>query len=460
MEEEIIVAAVSRKRIIVRRYLTAVRGAASWALAAFWLMFAIALWATWVDTVRTHGAKEHLDIFLFFVSAALLLLFIFLLTGFEFAYTDLRDKDPAQVRTSIQSLLVDLQAHEDLLYETREWIGVLLIVGFAILAEFDVIYIPWFGARNWKFIFSILFTTLPLVWFAQAPAKQLAIANSENFLQKTRWIWPVLKLTGKAVNMMQLHSVTYITVERLDQEGSPQSRPEQFGVLRERPKALWLRAAPLFEIVKIDSVGAVSIEQFGTFHIVSRARTRFKRIMLFSSEVRNGSKGEIARGWHAPAPSEKLQEIEKEIEDASRLPENRVSMAAFRRRLSVTGENTEFEIECRPESTGGNRALLVEYVFSASSADKSFKILPGEQDWYEITFKFPYRLYQAAIQLDQELQCRFGTVIKSARFEGNDHPSEADRIVCKVEGEDGKTLTLSIEYPLPGAVYRVSWINW
>src|SRR5205085_8826376 len=126
-----------------------------------------------------------------------------------------------------------------------------------------------------------------------------------------------------------------------------------------------------------------------------------KRIMLFSTDVRQGSVGEIQRAWHAPAPWEKLQDIEKEISLSSQHPGNQVPKTAFRTNLSVRGEIAEFEIECRPESTQGERALLVEYEFHAASAGQSFKNQPGSEDWYEVTFKFPYRNYSAKVIFDE-----------------------------------------------------------
>ena len=125
--------------------------------------------------------------------AGMILVGFFFVAGLEIAYTDLRDKDPGQVSSNVRALLKDMQQHEEIVYVAREWLGVILIVIFAYISDFETIFIPWLGERHWRLRFTLLFTTVPLTWLAQGPAKRLAARNSEQFLSFARPMWADLR---------------------------------------------------------------------------------------------------------------------------------------------------------------------------------------------------------------------------------------------------------------------------
>ena len=89
-----------------------------------------ALIATWINTMMRRNLLEvaHTDVIGMCVVAVFLLLLFFAVSGLEIAYTDLRDKDPRQLASALQPLITEMQSHEDVVYEAREWLGVVLIV--------------------------------------------------------------------------------------------------------------------------------------------------------------------------------------------------------------------------------------------------------------------------------------------------------------------------------------------
>jgi hypothetical protein len=441
------------------------------ALATFWLVFAIALWATWIQTVRTHKPEIHIDVTAVIFSVILLLLTFFLLTGFEFAYTDLRDKDPDQVSPTLRDSLRDMQANEDLLYQTREWLGVLLIVGFAVLAEFKAIYVPFLGNRDWRFTFSVLFTTFPLVWFAQGPAKHVALADSETFLRRTRFMWPLIKGIGTLLRALQVQFVSHIAVGRWVKRARRNLPPSNATYYVSSLKRYGYALHELTETATISKDGAISISQRGILHAVAGQRSNFWRAFSFDSDVRVATaRVSVLRAFHLPIPGERLDEICAQIDATNStraLPKGYIEVApsAFKTTNKLDTNNPKriiFDISAPFEfpDSGRNLAFLIEYEIDVESEPASFSTTVGTAEWFARNFDFPCRSYELTLRVAPDSPVKMAWPNVSVKFLENRHQIEEFRINPRVVAESSSVIRLSIPYPLPAAIYTLHWKLW
>jgi ammonia channel protein AmtB len=96
----------------------------------------IGLLIFWLDGILRHDdwLKASLAMLVWFS----LLFLLFVLTGFEVAYTDLRDKDAEQVKQELRELLIDMQSKEECLYQAKEWATLFVTVCLALLTEWHI----------------------------------------------------------------------------------------------------------------------------------------------------------------------------------------------------------------------------------------------------------------------------------------------------------------------------------
>jgi hypothetical protein len=77
---------------------------------------------------------------------------------------------------------------------------VVVIIAFTSLTTaYPWVFVPGVGrvvAPGASFWFSLILTTLTVLWFAQVTPKRLAIMNSEVFLSQCRPIWALIRLVG------------------------------------------------------------------------------------------------------------------------------------------------------------------------------------------------------------------------------------------------------------------------
>jgi hypothetical protein len=171
----------------------------------------ILLLSAWLATVTAPGEEgsffpDVLAMF-FFLSV------IFFADALEVAYSLLRHKDIDQFGDTTGSILEQMHAKEDLIYEGREWLVTAMIVFITLIGEFHHAYILLFrisqGHLIWyrhqfrdelsipaihlsvhsTTLFSIVFTTLPVLWLAQGPSKKVARRFPQRMIEFGSRLW-------------------------------------------------------------------------------------------------------------------------------------------------------------------------------------------------------------------------------------------------------------------------------
>ncbi len=402
------------------------------------------------------------------------LLVLFLSSGIEIAFTDLRDKDPDQVSKSIRATLFDMKHHEALVYEAREWLTVICVVVLTASSDFAVLCYPWLlhwtrienhssTGRLWTLAFSIIFTTLPAVWFAQAPAKHLASRNSEQFLQRFGKFWLVLKVAGSIAEKLGLNALSRSVAEFWVQEGR---------LLRPSRKAFYMNSLKRYGyslhrisdefLMKQD--GTSEIIQKGIFCVLSDERTEFERKFFFDTPILD-CQFILTAAYIVPPPRETFDELEELVTalSAGNIPPlcEELKVNRFRithdlgdkpqKEVTVTIE-TPFALKTRQEPA----AIVVKYEAKVIAADGSWP-REGGPDYRMMIIKFPYGVYTCKVSAETGSGVSVAQPRVEVFFEGVRHEDEERDVLVD---EAGEGVAYKIAQPLPGAVYKLNWQVW
>lgn len=155
---------------------------------------------TWLTTLAAHWrAGDRAAVLLALVVLALLIVLYFA-EGIELAATDLLDKEPERLRDPrARAVLADIQERAAFFYAQRQVFVVVIIAFMSLVTAYSWIVIPFAGrssSHGVAFWFSLVFTTLTVLWFCQVTPKRLAILNSEMFLAQSSFVWRLIKLVG------------------------------------------------------------------------------------------------------------------------------------------------------------------------------------------------------------------------------------------------------------------------
>jgi hypothetical protein len=168
----------------------------SFVLWCVWALLVLIWLATLVEQWR---AGNHAATWLALVAVGLLFILYFA-EGIELAVTDLLDKEPDQVRErAVRRTLQDIQSRSAFFYAQRQVFVVVIIAFTSLITAYAWIYVPFAGrvsAYGLPFWFSLVFTTLTVLWFCQVTPKRLAVLNSELFLAQSRFVWLLIKAIG------------------------------------------------------------------------------------------------------------------------------------------------------------------------------------------------------------------------------------------------------------------------
>lgn len=444
--------------------------------AVVWSMLVVALGMTWVKTLKNSQTLGDITAECLF---ALFLLFaFFLIAGLEIAYTDLRDKDPDQLDTVVQPLVAEMQKQEDVVYESREWLGVLLIFAFTYISYFDAIFIPWVGRRGgrWALLFNLLFTTFPLVLIAQGPAKYFAARNSEAFLRFTaKFTWPVFRIVGWIVRFLELRTLSR-TVARLlmpivigkgYRRNLPPSRAAFYvSALKSYGYALHY----LKETILIEADGTAVLKQTGLIHVVSGGRSSFTRSWEFDSPPDLKKVDiKVLRACNLPQPGERVADLCSQIEPFLRgdpLPKDYsiVDHSNFKTTATLDKDNPN-KVVCEissaielPDGPLGSRAFLLEFEAQVTSNGRTFDMKEGGMESHFRLFAFPCRRYELEMSMKGR---QFGKPTVPVTFQNSPHLQEDKRATAAlVPSGDGTSLACRLDYPLPAAKYEVQWEMW
>lgn len=413
---------------------------------------------------------QHVEITLYFLFIGAIVVAFYYIAGFEIAYTDLRDKDPSQV-LSVGRQLQEMQQREDIVYDAKEWCAVVLIAILTILTDRDPIIAPLIGEGHWGSAFSLLVTTLPLVWLAQIPAKERARQNSERFLQRSRFVWPILKAVDRFISLLQLQAVPHLLLKagekdrKAGRRNLPPSLPAFYvSSLKRYGYALH----ELMERGTISAEGEVTMHQRGIVHAVAGSRKTFSRSLSFDGAVKPGPQVKILRAFRLPQAGESIDDICHQMQSLNdkSLPQNyqEVDTKLFEARPILDPKKpnqVNFEIECSFEipPKDGKSAFAFEYEIEAASDAGSFQTRHKTPDYLWREFEFPCRIYDLTLELSPTANFCFTSPVVKVTFHGNPHPDEENRLIPEL-GKDARSINLKVPYTLAGANYRMEWTVW
>jgi hypothetical protein len=310
---------------------------------------------------------------------------------------------------------------------------------------------------------AILFTTLPLVWIAQAPAKYLCFWNSEKFLRHTRFSWQVLKATIWFTNLVQLNSVTELLVSPFRSRWEAQKRnlpPSDAAHYVASLKRYGYGMHEIVEEILIHKDGSTTIEQFCTMHLVSGKRDSFVRTQN-CDQPWTEAEVKILDGFRCPLPGETLGDIIAQL--GQRGPDHATIADLSFRNISDPKKQKEVRLEIvSPEPMTREmppRAAVVKFHLKTKWRAKSFFVSSGAQDWTSLDCKFPYRSVQSTIRFSPECNLIFAKITKEVTFDGIPYVAE-ERRITQVDTGDASVLEFRIDFPLPGALYKVHWTVW
>jgi len=446
----------------------------------------LVLLSVWYETVNAHHAWERFFIYLFLV--LLLLTVLFFAEALEIAFTFLLDKNVDELGPSEGEIMKRLRKHKDLFYEAREWLVVGIIVGITFMADFETIKFPFvqheigyvriFGTDlpiKWAFIFSLLFTTVPVVWIAQTPGKRVGRSSSQHVLNNTRWLWPIIQNVGSVIEATGLGGPgTWIADQLLKTKSfSPKENfsPSDEGFFLSCLRRYGFALHDLSITVVINADGSCSFRQKFVLYSAKYPRTTFHRRTIFDGGRPLNGRFVSFKGYESPVVVDRnYDEVDLLLDQIADgiCPER---FKAFPEDMWDTSSTLHPDPSVPDECTGYN--LVVKTWNPLPVKDKScafaaewigewsigaLKVNDGESDFFQIRTDYPCRTSRLKIVAGSGTSIRLTNIQANATLMGNVHAGEADRLNSSVtEGVD-TLLQSTLRFPLPGANYRLSWV--
>lgn len=188
------------------------RSTVFWAL---WLFLAV----VWIATLAAQWTDGRQGPAVFAFVDVLLLVVLYFAEGIELAVTDLLDKEPSQLHDPLtRRLLAEIQARSGFFFAQRQIFVVVIIAVLSLTTTYSWLYVPFYGrvdAPAATFWFSLVFTTLTVLWFCQVTPKRLAVINSERFLRQSAPIWRLIK----AISWLGLPDPSSLLVHVIQKNG-------------------------------------------------------------------------------------------------------------------------------------------------------------------------------------------------------------------------------------------------
>lgn len=262
------------------------------------------LLAIWVASMMQDPHEGSLFLHIFAVLAWLAV--IFFADALEVAYSLLRHKDIDQFGETTGSILKQMHDKEDAVYEGREWLVTAMIVFITVIVEFDQIYLPfpnplkgdwhrvipiplyfrWIPIRTTT-IFSIFFTTFPILWLAQGPSKKIARRFPQRMVDAGSLIWLfVIRPVGWLTDFLKLNKPTELgarlweRIAGLKDDGS--LRPSDLHYFLVSVQRYGYAQHDIQMRVSVAGDGSATIEQRLVYYVIDRPCNIFERRLAFS----------------------------------------------------------------------------------------------------------------------------------------------------------------------------------
>jgi hypothetical protein len=440
--------------------------------AVAYLASAALLLLGWLSAIYRHDASPA-AILMFILWIVLLVLF-FVLTGFEVAYTDLRDKACEQVKPELQELLQKMQCKEESLYAAKEWFIIILTVSITLIAEWHMPFhkIWRMSLSSIELPFVLAFTTVPILWLAQGPAKRAATRNSEAFLIRLGPVtWKVLGALIWVIAKLRLDSPSTLVDQKFGGRLARNLRPSLAAYYMMSLKRFGHSNHYFSEDVKIEADGSASFRMKALVYVITSDQTTFKgHYEVDSSNVRHDGQLKILGAYWGPLPGERLAELTRELSGLWYGSPPGAAMQALDGSPNIgitypSEQKCEFEISLPfvDPTNGGKNALVLLFEFTLSADPKAFNVPEGPntvKDQFKRCFDWPCHEYTLNLTMDASVNANFALADADISFGGAPVVAERERIRSALRGEGTPELTTEVTFPLPGAVYIWKWEVW
>jgi uncharacterized membrane protein HdeD (DUF308 family) len=412
--------------------------------------------------------------------------------AFEIAYTLLRTKelDRFDAHDRVTTLLSKINDEYKVFYEAREWLVIALVIGLTLASDFEHLALPYppyeFTDRWIRLAFSLLFTTVVVVWVAQSPGKALAAENPVLCMRYCGWLWRPLRFFGRLMEGAQMFEPAVLLKDGL-LKAMPQFRekpnlhPSQDAFFNAAVKRYGYCLHALRDDIVIHDGGNARIREVGLFYIVCGRRTRFVRPFELDEPITAKADGTPSMTFRAEAfilPGF-TEEIDAEVRgalDAILSGNSHPLVTRIDPGLSLRAEfwkddhkQAALIIEspqALPEDVAPNKDAIAIYYEVTVHTNKGVFKLPGAQgpthrvhDFYFREFTFPCYCARICILLNENTNpAKFAAIEPHALLSGSMHRLETGQIKAQPIGLKG--IQFEIKYPMPGVRYQVSWEVW
>jgi hypothetical protein len=455
------------------------------------LLVILILLSVWFTTLRAehHGWERFVVDLLFMLG---LLVVLFFAEALEIAYTFLSDKNRDELGEPVGKFIEDMRSQLDLVYEAREWLVIIIIAMITLTAEHKKIYLPFVGevhdlsfpvlswtipipSRLLSLLFSLLFTTLPVIWFAQGPGKKIALSSSQQMIVWTRPVWWIIRKVGIFVKATGLNR----PVEWIVGSGVTKrvfSRKESFspsntGFFLSCLQRYGFALHHLIIHIQVHQDGSCDVEQKFVLYLVRHPRKSFYRRLAFEESEFAQGKFESVSGYKLEAVGRKYANIGTLLDQIAEgtCPKNVMPSAKKHwdeqeervklgdRDIGVRAGFTTWE----PVPSDADGAFAFRAEWKGSWKAGAFRVADGVEDDFEVKVDYPCKCFSLKITPDPEMRMIFTEVIPKVQLLENAHKGEELRLEAAlspaIDGAHG-FLSAELDYPLPGANYTYEWL--
>jgi len=462
-----------------------------WSHVFFWLV-AILLAIVWILCVyqALDSGRHWLAVSSFFLVPIGLIL-LFWLEGLEAAYGELRDKEPEQVGKDIESLLKEMQSHDELFVGQRELFVVVGILIISLLTDFDLLLVPLHGVVHIPKFFGLIFTSLIVFWFASVASKKLAFANPQVFLRCGSILWPLIRKPSWIGFLAPANSLVNYVSSRKPFNQRRALAPSRISYHIQSCRRYGYASDRIDCRIVIENSGRCKIVQKGLLWFLEGRREHYKGAISLDSEI-SMPKFRFARILEGPrwlgdntseafgaidalfdfAVNEDFEtvtdtELSQKIRDSgikfvSQKPttefvrENDKRLAVkITSPIPLPGELKNQEGHDVPKDQG---AVLV-YCFEYQGSAGSFKLDGSDDSWVQ-KLSLPTRKYAVEVLMGNEGQGGLGrqfagSSIRVALDDSDNFEEQGRMKPIKIQG--AHRLTPGAEYALPGATLGLHW---
>jgi hypothetical protein len=430
-----------------------------------------------------------------------ILIIIFFADALEVAYSLLRYKLLEQFGGTEARILKEMHDNEDFVYEAREWLVTFLIVLITVMADFDEIYFPYIHREigptihihglftiQAKTLFSILFTTLPVLWLAQGPSKTIGREYPQKMLAAGMLVWELIKRVGQLTEVLGLNAPTrWMTrqVEKLDifkarrPDGTLDTGKDELD-LKPSDNAYFVASVQrygycLHEIamrISIDPDGSAHVTQRVVYYAISQPCNVFVRRLALDSRCRRSTFAvKKLKAYSGPViqESDPRGKNDKILCELNTLGDPTIEKSNFKEipaNLSVDLESdqdspngVQFRIDTHGSIPTEIKAYAILVELTASWNKSAFQTMAGKSDFFFMTFECPCYRYQLSIDATSQCRVHLADVTPEAFCANDPHWGERDRLQRSLSMDEKAPTSLHCEilYPFPGIKYKLSW---